>query len=81
MDISVSKISEGRLRQEAWAIAWDYLSRSGQIQNPTIANLALAKAMSDLLRRGEVNRLRLANKAIAVYEKRLADSLIEVSSA
>jgi hypothetical protein len=77
MDILIARTPNCLLREEAWMIAWDYLSRSGQIHNPTIANMILAKEFSDLLQGGEINRLRLANKAIAAYERKLAESLIE----
>ena len=55
---------------EAYAIAWNYLSRTGAIDIDDVpaANDRLAAIIVDLFNRGEFNRIRLANRAIARFE-------------
>jgi lipoate-protein ligase A len=53
-----------RMAGEAYAIASNYLRRSGAIADNFDT--------SDGVRCGEVNRLKLANKAIAMFESELA---------
>jgi hypothetical protein len=55
---------------DAYAIASNYLRQSGAIcdQEGGAANGRLLQIIVQLFRRGEFNRLRLANKAIAKFE-------------
>jgi hypothetical protein len=54
---------------EAHAIAWNYLSGTGAIDvDDVAANDHLAAIIMDLFNRGEFNRIRLANRAIARFE-------------
>jgi hypothetical protein len=57
---------------DAYAIASNYLSRSGAIADNFVANDRLLGIVVQLFARGEVNRLKLANKAIAMFESELA---------
>ncbi len=63
--------SAARLVEEAYNIAWNYLSLSGQIDSPEQGHLLLSEEISRLIVDGERNSLRLANKAIAGYERRI----------
>ena len=58
---------------EAYAIASNYLRRTGAIADTIATNERLLGIIVQLFQRGEYNKLRLANKAIARYE---AETLI-----
>ena len=64
--------SAAKLVEESYNIAWNYLSLSGQIENPEHGHLLLSEEISRLIVDGERNSLKLANKAIASYERRVA---------
>jgi hypothetical protein len=55
---------------DAYAIASNYLRRSGVIPETIAPNDRLLQLIVDLFHRGETNRLRLANKAIVKFEAR-----------
>jgi hypothetical protein len=58
----------------AYAIASNYLRRGGTIADNFVTNERLLQIIVQLFDRGEFNRIRLANKAIAKFE---ADTLID----
>jgi hypothetical protein len=53
---------------DAYAIASNYLRRTGAIPDGIATNDALLKIIVQMFHRGEYNRIRLANKAIAKFE-------------
>ena len=53
---------------DAYAIAANYLRRSGAIPDTLATNDRLLEIIVQMFQRGEFNRLRLANKAIARFE-------------
>ena len=53
---------------DAYAIASNYLRKSGVISDSNATNEALLEIIVGMFHRGEHNRLRLANKAIAKFE-------------
>jgi len=53
---------------QAHAIAWNYLSRTGAIDDARAANERLVAIITDLFNRGEYNKIRLANLAIAQFQ-------------
>jgi hypothetical protein len=53
---------------DAYAIASNYLRRTGAIADSFATNERLLEVIVDLFRRGEMNKIRLANKAIARIE-------------
>jgi hypothetical protein len=57
----------------AYAIASNYLRRTGAIPDTFATNERLLQIILDMFQRGEMNKLRLANKAIAKFE---ADELV-----
>jgi hypothetical protein len=59
---------------DAYAIAANYLRRTGAIPDTFATNERLLGIVVQLFERGELNRLKLANKAIAKFE---ADTLIQ----
>ncbi len=54
---------------DAYAIAANFLRNSGAIADSFATNERLLEIVVELFRRGEYNKLRLANKAIARFEK------------
>ena len=57
---------------DAYAIASNYLRKSGVIANTLAPNEPLLEIIVKMFQRGEQNRIRLANKAIAEFELRTA---------
>ena len=53
---------------DAYAIASNYLRRTGAIADGFVTNERLLEIIVEMFQRGEMNRLRLANKAIAKFE-------------
>jgi len=53
---------------DAYAIASNYLRRTGAIADTFAANERLLKIIVEMFQRGEFNKIRLANKAIARFE-------------
>jgi hypothetical protein len=53
---------------DAYAIAANYLWRSGAISDSFATDEQLLAIIIKLFERGEFNKIRLANKAIAQYE-------------
>ena len=58
---------------EAYAIASNYLRRTGAIADTIATNERLLGIIVQLFQRGEYNKLKLANKAISRFE---AETLI-----
>lgn len=56
------------LVSEAYAIAANYLRRSGAIPDTLVTDERLLEIVIKLLQQGEFNKIRLANKAIARFE-------------
>jgi len=53
---------------DAYAIASNYLRRSGAIADSFATNDRLLEIIVEIFQRGEYNKLRLANKAITRFE-------------
>jgi hypothetical protein len=53
---------------EAYAIASNYLRKAGAIPGCLSTNERLLEIIVQMFQRGEFNRIRLANKAIARFE-------------
>ena len=56
------------LVSDAYAIAANYLRRSGAIPDTLVTNESLLEIIIKLLQHGELNKIRLANRAIARFE-------------
>jgi hypothetical protein len=55
---------------DAYAIASNYLRKSGVIADTFSTNEPLLELIVQMFQRGEMNKLRLANKAISRFEAR-----------
>lgn len=53
---------------DAYAIAANYLRRTGVMADTIVPNDELVDIIVQLFQRGEMNKLRLANKAIPMFE-------------
>jgi hypothetical protein len=53
---------------DAYAIASNYLRRSGAIPDTFVTNDRLLEIIVQMFHRGEFNKIRLANKAISQFE-------------
>jgi hypothetical protein len=53
---------------DAYAIASNYLRKTGAISDSLVTNDRLLEMIVQMFHRGEYNRIRLANKAIAKFE-------------
>jgi hypothetical protein len=53
---------------DAYAIASNYLRRTGAIADTFATNERLLEMIVQMFQRGEMNKLRLANKAISRFE-------------
>jgi hypothetical protein len=53
---------------DAYAIASNYLRRTGAIADTFVTNDRLLEIVVERFQRGEINKIRLANKAIAQFE-------------
>ena len=53
---------------DAYAIASNYLRKTGAISDSIATNDSLFETIVQMFQRGEFNRIRLANKAIARFE-------------
>lgn len=53
---------------DAYAIAANYLRRTGAIADSLVTNERLLEIIVQMFRRGEFNRIRLANRAISQFE-------------
>jgi hypothetical protein len=53
---------------DAYAIASNYLRRTGAIPDSFATNDRLLEIIVEMFQRGEINKIRLANKAIARFE-------------
>jgi hypothetical protein len=62
---------------DAYAIAAYYLRRTGAISDTIATNDTLLEMIVQMFRRGEFNRIRLANRAIAKFEStKFEDTLL-----
>ena len=59
-------------------IAWDYLERTGDLGDPSVASKVLLESVEKLVRRGERRVLMLSNTAIRDYKKFRADRSLEL---
>ncbi len=53
---------------DAYAIAANYLCRTGALSSPTATDDRLLEIIVKMFQRGELNRIKLANKAISKFE-------------
>ena len=57
------------LLEQSIQIAWDYLERTGEINEPDTASRFLGETIAVMMRHGQTNRLLLSNRAITAYQR------------
>jgi len=57
---------------DAYAIASNYLRKTGAIADSLVTDERLLEIIVKMFQHGEVNKIRLANKAIAEFETHLS---------
>ena len=62
-------ISLASLMEESLQIAWDYLERTGEIEDACAASRYLADTIELMIRQGQRSRLVLSNRAITAYQR------------
>lgn len=68
------------LMEQSIQVAWDYLERSGEIQDASSCSLFLSKCIEQMIRQGVRSRLLLSNRAISHYKRATALRPLEVAS-
>ena len=59
----------GKLIEDSFQIAWDYLERTGELGDPEVASRVLFDAVEMMVLRGERRKLLLSNRAIDAYKR------------
>jgi len=57
------------LIEDSLQIAWNYLERAGELEEPEIASKFLIDAIELMIRQGVRSRLLLSNRAITAYQR------------
>ena len=57
------------LLENSIQIAWDYLERTGELEDPEIASKVLLDVVELMIRQGVRSRLLLSNRAITAYQR------------
>jgi len=59
--------------EQAYEIAWNFLSRRGAIRDEFETCVFLAQRITMMVEEGHTNRIRMANRAISEYEHYVED--------
>lgn len=62
-------VTDNRLVDEAFAIAWNFVKQSGRAADNYYAQVFLSREIMRLLSKGETHKIRIANLAIAALER------------
>jgi hypothetical protein len=57
------------LVEESIQIAWNYLERTGELEEADIASRVMLDAVGSMVRQGVRSRLLLSNRAIIAYQR------------
>lgn len=57
------------LVEDSIQIAWNYLERTGELDEPHIASRVILDAVESMIRTGVRSRLLLSNRAITAYQR------------
>jgi hypothetical protein len=67
------------LQESAVQIAWDYLERADEIDDPAEARHFLTEKVAFMISQGQHNRLVLSNRAISAFQQYKRARTIELS--
>jgi hypothetical protein len=62
-------VSLSQLLEDSFQIAWEYLERTGDLDDGAAASRFLSDTIEAMIRRGQRNRLALSNRAISAYQR------------
>jgi hypothetical protein len=62
-------VSLSQLLEDSFQIAWEYLERTGELDDAAAASRFLSDTIESMIRRGQRNRLVLSNQAISAYKR------------
>ena len=65
-----SRMTYNEILEQSFNIAWDVLTRSGELSDPESSARYLVSEIDDMMKTGERRRLLLSNLAIDSYRKR-----------
>jgi hypothetical protein len=57
------------LIEDSVQIAWDYLERTGELEEPEVVSNFLLDSVEGMIRQGVRSRLLLSNRAITAYQR------------
>jgi hypothetical protein len=57
------------LIEDSIQIAWDYLERTGELEEPELGRKFLLDSVETMIRQGVQSRLLLSNRAITAYQR------------
>ena len=60
--------------EQAYEIAWDFLTRTGAIRDEFEACVFLAQRITMMVEEGHTHRIRMANRAISEYQRHVEES-------
>jgi hypothetical protein len=60
---------QDRVVDDAFAIAWNFVKQTGNVADPYNAQVFLSREIMRLIGKGETNKIRIANLAIASFER------------
>jgi hypothetical protein len=66
---SMSELAVNFLIEDSLQIAWNYLQRTGELEEPENASRFLIDAIESMFRQGVRSRLLLSNRAITAYQR------------
>jgi hypothetical protein len=61
--------SLSQLLEASFQIAWEYLERTGELDDAVGASRFLSDTIEIMIRKGERSRLMLSNRAIGAYQR------------
>jgi len=67
-------VSLSQLLEESFQIAWEYLERTGELDDAAAASRFLSDTIETMIRRGQRSRLALSNRAIITYQRHRSSS-------
>ncbi|MBB4368951.1 hypothetical protein GGD63_001730 [Bradyrhizobium sp. cir1] len=59
--------------EQAYDIAWDFLTRTGAIRNEFEACVFIAQRVATMVEEGQTNRIWMANRAISQYQHYISE--------
>ena len=62
-------VSLSQLLEDSFQIAWEYLERTGELDDAAATSRFLSDTIETMIRRGQRSRLALSNRTFAAYQR------------